>query len=1755
MPIRVTCPNPDCKAAFRVAPQQTRDTVWCPHCGKAVRLRGRMIGAFDGPLEFGDDDGQGAAGGSSSAGGGAVHHPGRLTCSNCGAVLGVRDAFCPSCGADVRTGQAILAAPKKKKRNLKPFIIGGVAVVVIIVLAIVVPGMMKGGGDKPEAEPQAQAQQPAQPAAEQVVAVPAEPEPEQASAPPPLELSAETVAQLRAASKAAQDAVDAYRDRLKAAFASMANADANETARLWADLYTFCRDKGLQAEAEQCWERAARLRPTDAAVNQTLGRTATYEGVPVTPEQKQFLDTLKPRLRLVNYDPDLSDHQLSVAGRGPKAFEGGSVAEFTVEPGPVKVEVTRTSQPDRPVAAFTVDVDPALVYTLEMRKPAAAPPVPYDELLAVYQVVAGAGAAAEGVEVERDGEGNIVRASAGALTVSAEPGTPLQMRAGGGGLTVVGHLYAGNPFTDGGQQVVFGSSRNPVRLAVDDTQRAAVLRGGTYCILRLDMTDGLWGVLATAQGDFATEWARRKLAARLDDIGRENARLEANGELLGAWQARVRTDEQLKECYDEAQAALAVQDRAAARPAYLDRARACGAGNRVEWLYMNWPRYRQALVKATAGAQDAVMDCLATMVEGGASAPRRAQVRAAGAAPQRVRRLSPREAMRRAIGGRSGAEVAATQVRHAETADASLQPARVELSEDEQLLACISILPVFSDQAAVDFIADGWANLDNRARSVALRVLEQVGTPEAVEFLGRLTQESGDAAVVSAAFVSLGIIGTPEALAYCNRPVILPEVRAAGMVAKALAGDVATLDGLQAFLDGGDATVTQSFLNYATGHVVTPSAFLLLSQAVDAYSESGSRLLIAKALAHIGGHAANAELARLMAKSSQAFPEALPLVDAQDAVLLIEPVGNALVGGTGGAESAKFLVQNGSDAAFEYLKAAASSGSLPAIEALLDTTTSRGIEAAAVGAHAVDLALLSRMRAAWYTVDELTGDADWQPGVDSQAPRYFLEKVLESVASDEARLGAAVMLREIGQTPSADALLALAGSKAVLKQPSPQPRGRRRGRRIVAEQYNPAGFVDPVGVPEAPEGLRFTKGVAIHALGLLAETAGENTAARVRELASTYKDWTLRAAALRVVGILGGEEDRQFLRTAASARAGAYADIDAYVGELQGRMAALGGVGAAQDAAYLPDVLAMLDEPAPDPQSIPGLEEDVAQLQRWWTVRLQTAACRCVAEMCSARPLASLTGDSSLQQRLVARLVSIIQTTALQAEDMLDATMALRVAAVKAFGRAADVTQENRLVVEQLAQALRRTSESSGPRGVRGAVARSRTAQAAQEESAPLRAALLDAATCMAARDPNAEDLLTLIDEMLADGTLKAGWNNVIRGLAANPTDSFVELVRTYFPAVRPEVRRAVLANLREQRKADAPYVSWAVAMVTGAPGGTAGGIRAVRRERQRGPAGLSAEQRAAETARVQSEMEAQIRAAEMADGVGLEADDGLGPPPAGVMGVPEQEESGRTGRRTPRRTMGAREETALDRTVERRYAKWAYSITKLGAEATRMRQRWELIRELFAGRATLSSSRLSELADSEFGPAVAAVYAEKNAAESASIVGRLGEALLGKVGAGDVPRMRAVVAALRRIGTEAAADALYLGLVGPQVQAAAVPGMPPGVSEFEPPPGVMVGAGAGSGDRGAVAFYIARALGSMGRGDMLRAALSAAAHKFFRADSGAVVGAALNGMAYLPAANDPVRALQGLLRAAGPQQVGAVSEAIVTALRNMAAD
>ncbi|GAG53503.1 unnamed protein product, partial [marine sediment metagenome] len=90
-----------------------------------------------------------------------------LVCTNCGAVLGVRDAVCRKCGGDVRSGKTIMriteeekarfglfrrkpkARAKGKKKERSPMASFAIVLVVLIVLAgLVVGGLLltRGSG-------------------------------------------------------------------------------------------------------------------------------------------------------------------------------------------------------------------------------------------------------------------------------------------------------------------------------------------------------------------------------------------------------------------------------------------------------------------------------------------------------------------------------------------------------------------------------------------------------------------------------------------------------------------------------------------------------------------------------------------------------------------------------------------------------------------------------------------------------------------------------------------------------------------------------------------------------------------------------------------------------------------------------------------------------------------------------------------------------------------------------------------------------------------------------------------------------------------------------------------------------------------------------------------------------------------------------------------------------------------------------------------------------------------------------------------------------------------------------------------------------------------------------------------------------------------------------------------------------------------------------------------------------------------------
>jgi hypothetical protein len=157
---------------------------------------------------------------------------------------------------------------------------------------------------------------------------------------------------------------------------------------------------------------------------------------------------------------------------------------------------------------------------------------------------------------------------------------------------------------------------------------------------------------------------------------------------------------------------------------------------------------------------------------------------------------------------------------------------------------------------------------------------------------------------------------------------------------------------------------------------------------------------------------------------------------------------------------------------------------------------------------------------------------------------------------------------------------------------------------------------------------------------------------------------------------------------------------------------------------------------------------------------------------------------------------------------------------------------------------------------------------------------------------------------------------------------------------------------------------------------------------------------------------------------------------------------------------------------------------------------------------------------------------------------------------------------ALRRLGGNDAAAILYDALVGPPTPQVAVdPSVAPmrmrgrdrDMREMSPEEragrqaNVFVRSTTGP-DEGALG--VARALGGLGRGDLLQSALNARGRTLFDEDSVAVQMAALTGMAFVPSQTEAVAMLSQLLAlATTPELRWAVGSALMTALQRTASN
>jgi hypothetical protein len=246
------------------------------------------------------------------------------------------------------------------------------------------------------------------------------------------------------------------------------------------------------------------------------------------------------------------------------------------------------------------------------------------------------------------------------------------------------------------------------------------------------------------------------------------------------------------------------------------------------------------------------------------------------------------------------------------------------------------------------------------------------------------------------------------------------------------------------------------------------------------------------------------------------------------------------------------------------------------------------------------------------------------------------------------------------------------------------------------------------------------------------------------------------------------------------------------------------------------------------------------------------------------------------------------------------------------------------------------------------------------------------------------------------------------------------------------------------------------------------------------------------------------------------------------------------------------------ERQLDWREQPWSYSLEELRKSFELDRQQWQRIRRIYESQPYAVGEALPEvemLGRSQFAPALAAVAVSQTPSVRNQLVDALqrilagialpeaaaGPARPGRPGAQRrqqqeedrraLPTRRAAALALRRLGGDRAARALFFALVGPEGQLRPqqdLGGRPPGVG---PPAGIPgIGSATQRGNveiRLAAVRFAARALGGMGRADLLEEALDARGRAHFEASPLSVRAAALEGLAFLPLAEDPIAALK----------------------------
>jgi len=1469
MPIKVECPNPDCGASFNVKDELAGRRVKCPRCGSVV-----TVPVGEGELNLFDSS-EGDAGQEQERR--VPFHPARQQCPQCGAVLGVREKFCPKCGADIRTGVVRQSKAAHKRINWAPFIGIGAFLAVVAVLATIVVLIVKNWDSIAGAT-----------GAEEEVAERAE----EAGAPegPPIApageagqtVSKEELSALTEEEKRIEQAIEEFQEELKTFLQEAWDSSAEQKAAGWADLYSFCKDRGLEKEAMLCWHRAIGFSPRDSATNEVLGRTAQFMGEPVTPEQQRFLEQLMPRVEVRNLWRALQNLKVAAGSEELKSVPFGDSAQFRVETAFATVRATFDISGNAQEIAFEVQTPPGLWPTVELRRPDASPSIPFDELGVLYQGVrlwsrfqteqgaldeakaeqsgwtreSGGWKAPVGknwsVSFKVDDSGKLVETMAGPLSLCGTSSEPAGITRAGATVTIHGMLSLESK-EEGKKHVFYGSKAYPVGIRLDTKAGRANAVSGVYYVLKQELAPQLANILSTVDDELAVRRANAELEA-LEDEARLGVRaLEAEGKLHGRWQAEWMVEQKMSKARRQMRQTLRCQDRAWEVARGLDRVAALSMQERERHLYLNWPRYRPALARVLQTSASTVLEKIESMLKPGAD-----------------------EAMQ--MMGMPGMAPPGMTPPGMEPPGMGMQQRRIEA----QLLDSLVVFPA---DFAVERITAWWSILDEQAQQSAISVLQQIGTPEAVALLGSLSEQSAEEDILISVLGALGTIGTEGALRYLESPMLVPSLQAASLAARSLAGDPEALDSLPEFFAGANSSTRQVFLDLVT-RADSPLALMVLSTLIEHYPDEQTRgrggmgpgammpmagsfmqredwkKVVGDALIRMGGHTSMHLLGKLMERGLALDAEMLEKAAPEDITLLARPLGQMLRKGRKGrprrprrkgeTESERIAILlglNRSEAALKQLEAAAVGANRPeAVVGLAIFGSKQSLERAAAGCNQLDLDALKLIYRFWRREDAPEGQWAWRDeGIDPSAAADFLNAVLSGNGKTEVRVAAACMLGEMGRKLDGSALLALLSTLAAKPAPARTPGpGMPPGMMPPGGPgMPPMGPTGPTPAPattqssypvlktwfapwkEPPSAFEFPGGAESYALGLFVRAAGQSAAAQLRDLAESAQDPETKASAIMALGRLGGWEDINFLRAKLTEKKESFEGRQDFQDCAITRAAAAVALGITADRRSASTLAAMLVETPPPKEAIKDTEaqKDYEKLAAWWQMTMQAAACQAFAEMCCDSELSELV-DGDLSEELLSRFAALVVPPDSDVSGLSQTRTELRAAALRAFARGGGFSRRgqlvllNRLAVEVGWGEAERPG-GPGPMGP-GMMPMPGPAMASPSPGhvAPLelKCAFIEA-LAEVADDPAVSSHLAALPAALSrDEQLKARWDDLAVKLARRDKGSCYRLICYGLNELSPPALRRVIEELEGKFVATEPDYYRLVAQIAARP-------------------------------------------------------------------------------------------------------------------------------------------------------------------------------------------------------------------------------------------------------------------------------------------------------------------------------------------------